>query len=73
MKNNTNHTKYTETKTQRYNDLKRFKQMEMNMLEFHEKDIKKLKEELERKEKCYEDTKKKITKYNNEITELLNK
>lgn len=67
------HVKYTETKTQRYNDLKRFKQMEISMLEFHEKDIKKLKEELERKEKCYNDTKKDIEKYNKEIAELLNK
>lgn len=67
------HVKYTETKTQRYNDLQRFKRMEMSMLECYEKDIEKLKEELERKEKCYNDTKKDIEKYNKEIAELLNK
>lgn len=67
------HVKYTETKTQRYNDLKRYKQMEMNMLEFHEKDIKKLKEELERKENSYNKTKESIEKYDKEIAELLNK
>lgn len=67
------HVKYTETKTQRYNNLKRWKQLEMNMLERHEKDIKKLKEELERKEKFYNDTKKDIEKYDKEITELISK
>ncbi|AWY02904.1 hypothetical protein [Staphylococcus phage VB-SauS-SA2] len=67
------HVKYTETKTQRYNDLQRFKRMEMSMLECYEKDIEKLKEELERKEKFYNDAKKRITKCNKEIAELLNK
>lgn len=67
------HVKITETKTQRYNNLKYWQQLEMNMLEHQEKDIEKLKEELERKLNFYEDTKKKITKYNNEMVELLNK
>ena len=65
--------KITETKTQRYNNLKYWQQIEMSMLEHQEKDIEKLKEELERKLNFYEDTKKKITKYNNEIVDLLNK
>lgn len=65
--------KITETKTQRYNNLKYWQQLEISMLERHEKDIEKLKEELERKLKFHEDTKKKITKYNNEMVELLNK
>lgn len=67
------HVKYTETKTQRYNNLKHWKQLEMNMLERHEKDIKKLKEELKRKEKSYNDTKKDIEKYDKEIAELISK
>ena len=67
------HVKYTETKTQRYNNLQRFKRMEINMLECHEKDIEKLKEELKRKENSYNNTKKRIEKYDKEIAELLNK
>lgn len=67
------HIKNTETKTQRYNNLKHWQQLEMNMLELHEKDIKKLKEELERKEKFYEDIKKGIEKYDKEISDLLSK
>lgn len=65
--------KHKETKTQQYNNLKYWQQIEMSMLERHEKDIEKLKEELELKLKFYEDTKKKITKYDDEIAELLNK
>ena len=65
--------KHKGTKTQQYNNLKYWQQLEINMLEHQEKDIEKLKEELERKLKFYEDTKKKITKYNNEMVELLNK
>lgn len=67
------HVKITETKTQRYNDLKHWKQLEMNMLELHEKDIEKLKEELERKEKFYKNIKKDIEKYDQQISDLLSK
>lgn len=67
------HVKITETKTERYNDLKRWKQLDVNMLERQERDIKKLKEDLESKLKFYEHTKKGIEKYDKEIADLLNK
>ena len=67
------HVKITETKTQRYNDLKRWRQLDIDILEYHEKDIKKLKEELKRKEKFYKDIKKGIEKYDREISNLLSK
>ena len=67
------HVKYTETKTQQYNDLKRWQQLDINMLERQERDIEKLKEELESKLKFYEHTKKGIERYDQEITELLSK
>lgn len=67
------HVKITETKTQRYNDLKRWKKLDTDILEYHEKDIEKLKEELESKIKFYENTKKGIEKYDREISILLSK
>ena len=67
------HIKYTETKTQRYNNLKHWKQLETSILECYEKDIEKLKEELERTQKIYNDKVKKIEDYDKKITELLNK
>lgn len=67
------HVKITETKTERYNNLKRWKKLDIDILEYHEKDIEKLKEELKRKEKFYENTKKDIEKYDKKINELLNK
>ena len=67
------HAKITETKTQRYNNLKYWKQSKTDILGYHEKDIEKLKEELKRKEKFYNDIKKDIEKYDEEITELLSK
>lgn len=67
------HVKITETKTERYNNLKRWQQLDVNMLERQEKDIEKLKEDLESKLKFYEHTKKGIEKYDKEIADLLNK
>ena len=65
--------KITETKTQRYNNLKYWKQSKTDILGYHEKDIEKLKEELKRKEKFYNDIKKDIEKYDEEISNLLSK
>ena len=65
--------KITETKTQRYNNLKYWKQSKIDILGYHEKDIEKLKEELKRKEKFYNDIKKDIEKYDEEISNLLSK
>ena len=67
------HAKIRETKTQRYNNLKYWKQSKTDILGYHEKDIEKLKEELERKQKFYNDIKKDIEKYDKKISELLNK
>ena len=67
------HAKITETKTERYNNLKRWQQLDVNMLERQERDIEKLKEELKRKEKFYNDIKKDIEKYDEEISNLLSK
>lgn len=67
------HVKITETKTQRYNDLKHWQQLDINMLECQERDIEKLKEELESKLKFYENTKKDIEKYDRKISDLLSK
>lgn len=56
-----------------YSNLKRWQQLDVNMLERQEKDIEKLKEDLESKLKFYEHTKKGIEKYDKEIANLLNK
>ncbi|VEV88120.1 hypothetical protein [Staphylococcus phage Stab20] len=67
---NINHVEYKETKTQQYKEFKHRQKTEKEILTYYEKDIEKLKEELERTQKIYNDKVKKIENYDKKISRL---